>query len=147
MLLKSNSGERCMLRWAASKYLVRNHRYTTELLLEVFNRTFESKRLLLHNSTILKIWFSYLFASLNLWCICEKTKSSFGLKCWTKFVYKCWSICLHAEGTYRHSNIWNTSPAHWKWFPHRPVWFISIVVRWGWFGCFVFANQGRSWII
>lgn len=136
MLLKSNSGERCMLRWAASKYLVRNLRYTTELLLEVFNWTFESKRLLLHNSTILKNWFSYISASLNI-----------GLKCWTKFVYKCWNRCLHAEGTYMHSNIWDTTPAHCKWFPHRSVWFISIVVHWGWFRCFVFANQARSWII
>lgn len=31
--------------------------------------------------------------------------------------------CLHAGGTYRHSNIWDISPAHCKWFPHRSDWF------------------------
>ena len=66
MLLKSNSGESNVLRWAASKHSVRNHTSTTKLLLEVFNQTFESKSLLLHNSTSPMNWFSYLSAALDI---------------------------------------------------------------------------------
>lgn len=66
MLLKSNSGESNVLRWAASKHSVRNHTSTTKLLLEVFNQTFESKNLLLHNSTSPMNWFSYLSAALDI---------------------------------------------------------------------------------